>query len=174
MACRSAIPASCRDERKTIASRISARKPGSSAALSRWKSPRRCPTRCAQYWCRHRAIARRRRPPPRFRSPSNDGILRIDSMAAREAAKPTLNETPRSQLLLEPADSRRLARLCGQYDEHLHLIEQRLGVRISNRGNHFTIEGSGCEKARELIQHLYDETARHLELTPEQVHLKLQ
>jgi phosphate starvation-inducible PhoH-like protein len=85
-----------------------------------------------------------------------------------------LNDAPRSQFLLEPADSRRLARLCGQYDEHLHLIEQRLGVRITNRGNHFTIEGEACEQARELIQHLYDETARHLELTPEQVHLRLQ
>ena len=87
-----------------------------------------------------------------------------------------MNESPRLQFLLEPADTRRLARLCGQYDEHLHLIERRLGVRIGNRGNHFSIEGpaGAAEQARALITHLYDETARHLELTAEQVHLRLQ
>jgi phosphate starvation-inducible PhoH-like protein len=87
-----------------------------------------------------------------------------------------LNEHPRLQFLLEPADTRRLARLCGQYDEHLHQIEHRLGVRIGNRGNHFNVEGptEAANRARALIQHLYDETARHLELSAEQVHLALQ
>jgi phosphate starvation-inducible PhoH-like protein len=86
-----------------------------------------------------------------------------------------LNDTPRLQFLLEPADTRRLARLCGQYDEHLHQIERRLGVRIGNRGNHFNVDGpaEASGKARALIQHLYDETARHMELTAEQVHLAL-
>jgi phosphate starvation-inducible PhoH-like protein len=87
-----------------------------------------------------------------------------------------LNEPLPLQFILEPADTRRLARLCGQYDEHLHLIERRLGVRIGNRGHHFSLEGppEACGQARALLTHLYEETARHLELTAEQVHLRLQ
>lgn len=86
-----------------------------------------------------------------------------------------MNSSPPLRFLLEPADSRRLARLCGQYDEHLQLIEQRLGVRISSRGAHFSVEGAteACETARSVISALYDETARHLELGAEQVHLQL-
>jgi len=78
--------------------------------------------------------------------------------------------------VLEPSDSRRLARLCGQFDQHLHLIEERLGVSIRNRGNHFVVEGPEEARiaARAVILHLYDETARHLELTADQVHLRLQ
>jgi phosphate starvation-inducible PhoH-like protein len=87
-----------------------------------------------------------------------------------------LNDPQRLQFVLEPSDSRRLARLCGQFDEHLHQIEQRLGVSISNRGNHFSVEGptDASASAQAVISHLYDETARHLELTAEQVHLRLQ
>jgi phosphate starvation-inducible PhoH-like protein len=87
-----------------------------------------------------------------------------------------LNDDQRLQFVLEPGDTRRLARLCGQFDEHLHLIEQRLGVHIRNRGNHFTVEGpeDARNAARAVLIHLYDETARHLELDPEQVHLRLQ
>ncbi len=87
-----------------------------------------------------------------------------------------MNEDQHLQFVLEPGDTRRLARLCGQFDQHLHLIEERLGVRIRNRGNHFVVEGSAeaRDAARAVLIHLYDETARHLELGPEQVHLRLQ
>ena len=53
-----------------------------------------------------------------------------------------MNEPRTLQFVLEPSDSRRLARLCGQFDQHLHLIEERLGVSIRNRGNHFVVEGA--------------------------------
>ena len=86
-----------------------------------------------------------------------------------------MNSSTPLRFLLEPSDSRRLARLCGQYDEHLQLIERRLGVRISSRGAHFSIEGTAesCETAQSVISRLYDETARHLDLGVEQVHLQL-
>ena len=45
------------------------------------------------------------------------------------------------QLTLEPNDSRRLAKLCGPFDEHLRQIENRLGVKIKNRGNRFQFDG---------------------------------
>lgn len=40
-------------------------------------------------------------------------------------------------LSLEPNDPQRLANLCGQRDEHLKLVESRLGVTLRNRGNVF-------------------------------------
>ena len=47
---------------------------------------------------------------------------------------------------------------------------------ISNRGNHFVVEGPAQAQtsAHALISRLYDDTARHLELSAEQVHLGLQ
>src|SRR3990170_483703 len=44
-------------------------------------------------------------------------------------------------ITLEPQDNRRLAALCGQFNEHLYLIERRLGVELNNRGNVFQVIG---------------------------------
>lgn len=76
---------------------------------------------------------------------------------------------------VEPADNERLARLCGQFDEHLKQIEQRLRVRISNRGDQFSIEGEATSagSAKALIDHLYAMTENDT-LAPEEVHLSLQ
>ena len=79
------------------------------------------------------------------------------------------------KLTLTPADNRRLANLCGQCDEHLRQIENRLGVEIASRGNQFQIIGSSrpVEVARRLIQSLFDATATEA-ITPHQVHLSMQ
>jgi len=85
------------------------------------------------------------------------------------------NQLSTLHLTLEPADNDRLASLCGQFDEHLRQIERRLGVEISNRGNHFEIIGANqpAQAAGKLIQSLFD-AARHELITPERVHLSLQ
>lgn len=44
-------------------------------------------------------------------------------------------------LYLEPADSRRLASLCGPFDDNIKQLERRIGVEISYRNNHFQIVG---------------------------------
>jgi phosphate starvation-inducible PhoH-like protein len=88
----------------------------------------------------------------------------------------TVTEHPQSiQLELEPVDNQRLANLCGQFDEHLRLLEKRLGVEINNRGNHFTVIGQAepAQAAVETLKDLYDETERAL-LEPATVHLFLQ
>jgi phosphate starvation-inducible protein PhoH and related proteins len=79
------------------------------------------------------------------------------------------------QFTLEPDDNERLASLCGQFDEHLHQIERRLGVEIANRGNQFQIIGSSApaQAASKLIRHLFDATLNEV-ITPERVHLGLQ
>jgi phosphate starvation-inducible PhoH-like protein len=76
---------------------------------------------------------------------------------------------------LEPADNHRLANLCGQLDSHLHLLEQRLGVEINNRGNQFRILGDAdaVQHARKMIDSLYAETLQ-VRLSPERIHLHLQ
>ncbi|RLA47715.1 MAG: PhoH family protein [Gammaproteobacteria bacterium] len=77
---------------------------------------------------------------------------------------------------LEPNDTHRLAQLCGQFDEHLQQIEQRLNIQIKNRGNVFALYGDPeCTRATaNILQHLYDETRSSSELSPGQVHLCLQ
>lgn len=81
----------------------------------------------------------------------------------------------RLEFRVDPADNERLARLCGQFDEHLKQIEQRLNVQISNRGDQFSVEGeaSSADSARALIDHLYAMT-ENKSLAPEEVHLSLQ
>ncbi len=76
---------------------------------------------------------------------------------------------------MEPADNRRLANLCGQYDENLKQIESRLGVEIASRGNRFRIVGSTqpAEAASRLLHHLFQATTSET-ITPEHVHLSLQ
>jgi len=78
-------------------------------------------------------------------------------------------------IILEPADNQRLANLCGQFDEHLHQIETRLGVEVNNRGNHFRVigENRSVRKAEEVLRDLYSDTATET-LDPMQVNLYLQ
>ncbi len=79
------------------------------------------------------------------------------------------------QLVLEPVDNARLVNLCGQLDEHLRLIEQRLAVQIANRGNQFKVSGKPDDRdaAIATLELLYAETAQTV-LDPRQVHLFLQ
>jgi phosphate starvation-inducible PhoH-like protein len=78
-------------------------------------------------------------------------------------------------LELDPADTLRLANLCGQFDEHLKQMESRLGVEIFCRGNLFTIQGPerASRATRRLLQQLYKLSETEV-LTPELINLHLQ
>lgn len=81
----------------------------------------------------------------------------------------------RINLELEPADTERLANLCGQFDQHLKQIEGRLQVDIFCRGNLFTVQGE-TRQARaggRLLKQLY-ELSKSEVLTPEVINLHLQ
>ena len=96
------------------------------------------------------------------------------SVSATPALPP--NSSPKFQdLLLEPADNERLAKLCGQLDEHLRQIERRLGVEINNRGHQFRVIGEphAVTVAVAVLEALYRTTQDEI-LTPAQVHLFLQ
>ncbi len=81
-----------------------------------------------------------------------------------------------SSITLEPNDARRLASLCGQFDDHLRLIEQRLDVEIRSRDNFFAVYGDAAAAncASEVLYNLYQQTAHYTELSSEEVHLNLQ
>ena len=77
---------------------------------------------------------------------------------------------------LEPDDPRRFAELCGEFNQHLKQIEERLNITIHHRGNTFVVSGEE-ERARaasELLKRLYRETGKDEPLTPDTVHLYLQ
>jgi len=81
----------------------------------------------------------------------------------------------RISLELEPADTERLANLCGQFDQHLKQIESRLHVDIFCRGNLFTVQGEQrqARAASRLIKQLYTLSDAEF-LTPEVINLHLQ
>jgi len=81
----------------------------------------------------------------------------------------------RLNLELEPADTERLANLCGQFDQHLKQIESRLLVDIFCRGNLFAVQGESrqARAASRLLKQLYKLTETEI-LTPEIINLHLQ
>ena len=87
---------------------------------------------------------------------------------APKTAEPSLT------VVLTPDDPRRLARVGGQFDEHLRQIERQLGIRINNRGNRFELAGpdSAAERGRRVLEDLFD-LAETEELDPERVHITL-
>ena len=78
-------------------------------------------------------------------------------------------------VVLEPVDNKRLANLCGQFDEHLRQIESRLSVEIASRGNHFRVTGSkdAAQVGSDVLRMLFTMTDKG-RLDPQRVHLLLQ
>ncbi|WP_432265000.1 PhoH family protein [Croceicoccus esteveae] len=84
-------------------------------------------------------------------------------MSRKQARSPTVDTTGaipptpmRSRTELEFADAGTLAALFGQFDANLVLIEDRLNVHISARGNRVQIEGSedAVSHARDVLQQM--------------------
>lgn len=87
-----------------------------------------------------------------------------------------MKKTHYSQIIhLIPVDNRRLAALCGQFDEHLHTIERDLSVEINNRGHEFHIVGEkkSVRIVSRLLQELYARTAGEADLPLNELHLFL-
>lgn len=97
------------------------------------------------------------------------------TLCARSATT-SLNNPAVFEISLEPNDAHRLASLCGQFNQHLRQLEQRLDVQIRNRGNLFAIEGDGenAKTAVLIVEELYQKTQGNKDLTPDEIHLHLQ
>lgn len=75
----------------------------------------------------------------------------------------TLSKSRKTESIeLTPIDNRRLADLCGQFDQNLRQIERYLGVEISNRGHTFHIIGppKPVALAKIVIEKIYAETQK--------------
>ncbi|MBF0256131.1 MAG: PhoH family protein [Gammaproteobacteria bacterium] len=85
-----------------------------------------------------------------------------------------MNQPLSLQIELQPQDNERLANLCGPLDEHLRLLEVRLGIEINNRGGQFQLIGEAplVQAGARLIESLYAQT-EHSALDREQLHLAL-
>jgi len=83
--------------------------------------------------------------------------------------------TTTRDLVLEPNENARLIELCGPLDEHLRLIESRLGIAIKRRGNRFQLVGPApaTQACATLLDKLYLRSERE-PIDSEQVHLALQ
>ncbi|WP_299811011.1 PhoH family protein [uncultured Shewanella sp.] len=90
------------------------------------------------------------------------------------------NKLTTLNLYLEPAETRRLASLCGPFDDNIKQLERRIGVEISYRNNHFQIVGTprNCLTANNLLKDLYIETqplkGSTPDLEPDAVHIAIQ
>lgn len=78
----------------------------------------------------------------------------------RGPAAAGLGKVPRAEqarLVVPFEDNRHLNRLLGEYDGHLALLEERLGIEAHAHGNVVTLTGpaESCEVAREVLEKLY-------------------
>ncbi len=56
-------------------------------------------------------------------------------------------------------DNDRVRALCGAHNEHLKLVEKRLGVQVGSRGGQIVVSGADAERVRQaevLLRELYD------------------
>jgi phosphate starvation-inducible protein PhoH and related proteins len=85
------------------------------------------------------------------------------------AAHPLRSQQPQDDhtLSLSFEDNRLLPRVYGEHDEHLALIENRLGVAITPKGNRVAIRGgaTAAEDARSVLLSLYTRASRGTDVT---------
>src|ERR1700683_4532354 len=69
-----------------------------------------------------------------------------------------------TQIALTFDDNRLASVLFGQYGQNLALIERRLGVAATSRGNHVTLQGTreAGEMARRVLESLYERLKREI------------
>lgn len=69
---------------------------------------------------------------------------------------------PSKKVVVPFDDNRHLTRLLGEFDAHLALIEDRLGIEAHAHGNIVILNGSeaACEIAREVLESLYERVSK--------------
>lgn len=99
---------------------------------------------------------------PTTRSSDNDGLRKSNRSNAG------LRKSDAKRIIVTFDDNRLLPQLLGEYDAHLALIEQRLGITAHAHGNAVILEGSEatCAIARSALDSLYKRVANGAVLTP--------
>ncbi len=87
------------------------------------------------------------------------GFRGLPASASRRQSKP---EVQSGRVVVPFEDNRILTRLLGEYDSHLALIEDRLGIDAHAHGNVIILSGppAQCEIAREVLENLYSRIAK--------------
>ncbi len=78
-----------------------------------------------------------------------------------------------NRIILEPLDNKRLANLCGQFDNHLRQLELRFDVEINHRGHEFNIVGNNddvIQTVTQILSQLYNATVEE-QINSNSVHL---
>lgn len=101
---------------------------------------------------------------PTARNPAGDGTGR--STRGNDKKSGT-RDSAKKRIVVTFDDNQLLPRLLGEYDAHLALIEQRLGIAAHAHGNAVILEGSEetCGIARSALETLYKQVAAGAELT---------
>lgn len=86
--------------------------------------------------------------------------------ATATSAKSGARQDDTDVLTLAFDDNRLLSLICGGHDEHLALIEHRLAVEITPRGNRLAVRGAvpAREAARDVLSALYGRARRGLDI----------
>ncbi|MGE0626610.1 MAG: PhoH family protein [Hyphomicrobiaceae bacterium] len=77
-------------------------------------------------------------------------------------------QTAKKRVVVPFEDNRFLPRLLGEYDSHLALIEDRLGIEAHAHGNVVILSGAAqdCEIARDVLEQLYARIVKGEEIGP--------
>jgi phosphate starvation-inducible PhoH-like protein len=83
-------------------------------------------------------------------------------------SRPPKGATGKKRVVVPFEDNRHLTRLLGEYDAHLALIEDRLGIDAHAHGNVVILTGSeaACDIARGVLEQLYTRIAKGEDIGP--------
>ena len=100
--------------------------------------------------------------PPIARSPTGDAAGRSTRGSDKKSGS-----RDKKRVVVTFDDNQLLPRLLGEYDAHLALIEQHLGITAHAHGNAVILEGSEgtCNIAKDALEELYEQVAAGAELT---------
>ena len=90
---------------------------------------------------------------------------------AQSASQKAARSEDSDILTLSFDDNRLLSLLCGEHDENLAILEHRLSIDITPRGNRLSVKGSeqGRNAARDVLMALYNRARRGLDITKGEV-----
>lgn len=91
-----------------------------------------------------------------------------EKKSKKSASKKETHDMETEKLFLSFDDNQLAPLLFGQFDEHLAMIEQQLGIEVITRGNelHLSGESSALQQARIALEHLYSRLQAGEEVVP--------
>ncbi len=81
------------------------------------------------------------------------------------------SKASKDTLIVAFEDNRLLSQLFGEHDQHLALLEDRLGIEATPRGNHVALNGppEACRSARKVLDEIYERIKQGIDIGPGEV-----